>query len=65
MKKITLLLAFAAMLIGASSCTKKCQTCSNVYGSTIDMTYCEQDFPSKEEYKLGIQLVEAAGAKCK
>ena len=65
MKKITLLISFIVILFITNACTKKCQICSNVYGSTTDMKFCKEDFSSTDEYNKAIDLVKSAGAKCK
>ena len=65
MKKNILSLIFILIILISNSCTKKCQTCTNVNGSGQDMTFCKEDFSSEDLYNESINLLEANGSKCK
>ena len=65
MKKITHVFTILSFVFIITSCTKNCQTCTNVNGSGIDQQFCKEDFASVELYNEAIRLLETNGSKCK
>jgi hypothetical protein len=64
MKKILITLTCFSFLTVANSC-KKCKTCSNILGTSDEISVCKEDFANDEEYKLALKQLEDSGAKCK
>ena len=57
------LLIISIFFVSCSKCVE-CSDCAD--GVTLDQTeFCEDDFDSKEDYDLAVDLVEALGCECK
>jgi hypothetical protein len=62
MKKVILSTAILFLIVGFSSCKKKCEVCTKE--NSPEVRICEDDYDSNTEYGLVLDITEASGYNC-
>jgi len=63
LKQITIIAVVSIFFTSCSKCVD-CASCPD--GVTLDQSeICQNDFDSKEDYDLAVELIEALGCECK